>query len=93
MSLLQIELSLQTARFSWHTLPCFVALVNGSRWIYSWPVAQLMSPRDSHSDVVTLFALLSIFATFHLGKPSQDQKNLVFLQNVHEKLDKCQIYG
>jgi hypothetical protein len=52
-----------------------------------------MSPRDPHSDVVTLFALLSIFATFHLGKPSQDQKNLVFLQNVPEKLNKCQIYG
>jgi hypothetical protein len=52
-----------------------------------------MSPRDPHSDVVTLFALLGIFATFHLIKPSQDQKNLVFLQNVPEKLIKCQIYG
>jgi hypothetical protein len=52
-----------------------------------------MSPRDPHSDSDTIFGSLGIFATFHLLKRSQDQKNLVFLQNVPEKLCKCQIYG
>jgi hypothetical protein len=55
-------------------------------------------PNGCHLEIPTaepesIFGLLSDFTTFHLSVWLKSSKNLSFLQNVHEKLRKCQVYG